>query len=287
MKKIKGFKAFNKGLKCRNFQFKENEIFEQSGKLTICENGFHFCENPMDVMDYYDITDCEFAEVESLGETQTQENKTVTNKIKIGVKLDLSAFIKASFNFLWEKTGKRDKNNIVDSGYYSQVATSGNSSQVATSGDSSQVATSGDSSKVATSGDSSKVATSGNSSKVATSGNYSKVATSGDSSKVATSGNSSQVATSGDYSKVATSGNYSKVATSGDYSQVEITAKNSIGASIGKNSKVSGIIDTWIVLSEIDDNGDIKEVKTAKIDGTILKENTFYQLINGEFTEVK
>ena len=197
MKKIKGFKAFNKGLKCRNFQFKENKIFEQSGELTICENGFHFCENPMDVMDYYDITDCEFAEVESLGKTQTQENKTVTNKIKIGVKLGLSAFIKASFNFLWEKTGKRDKNNIVDSGYYSQVATSGNSSQV------------------------------------------------------------------------------------------EITAKNSIGASIGKNSKVSGIIDTWIVLSEIDDNGDIKEVKTAKIDGTILKENTFYQLINGEFTEVK
>ena len=278
MKKIKGFKAFNKGLKCRNFQFKENKIFEQSGELTICENGFHFCENPMDVMDYYDITDCEFAEVESLGKTQTQENKTVTNKIKIGVKLGLSAFIKASFNFLWEKTGKRDKNNIVDSGYYSQVATSGNSSKVSTSGDYSQVATSGDSSQVATSG---------NSSKVATSGYSSKVATSGYSSKVATSGNSSQVATSGDSSQVATSGNYSKVATSGDYSQVEITAKNSIGASIGKNSKVSGIIDTWIVLSEIDDNGDIKEVKTAKIDGTILKENTFYQLINGEFTEVK
>ena len=161
MKTIKGYKAYDKDLKCRDFQYEIGKIYEQTGKPSICNSGFHFCENPMDVLNYYNIAECKFTEVESLGninkEKDSKDTKIATDKIKIGAELDLSAFIKASFNFLLEKTSKSKK----VSGYSSKVATSGNYSQVATSGDYSQVATSGYSSKVATSGDSSQVATSG------------------------------------------------------------------------------------------------------------------------------
>ena len=171
---MRGYKAFNKGLICMDKQYRENTVFEEE-RADICESGMHFCKNPLNVLDYYNLVDgncelSEFAEVEALDEVKTDDNeKFCTKKLKIGAKLDLNKFIKASFDFLYENAEKTsgDDSKVATSGYNSQVATSGNYSQVATSGNDSQVATSGNDSQVATSGDDSKVATSGDNSRVA------------------------------------------------------------------------------------------------------------------------
>ena len=295
---MRGYKAFNKGLICMDKQYRENTVFEEE-RADICESGMHFCKNPLNVLDYYNLVDgncelSEFAEVEALDEVKTDDNeKFCTKKLKIGAKLDLNKFIKASFDFLYENAEKTSGNysQVATSGDNSKVATSGNNSKVATSGYNSQVATSGYNSQVATSGNNSKVATSGDNSKVATSGNYSRVATSGYNSKVATSGNYSRVATSGDNSKVATSGYNSQVATSGDNSKVALYGDNNVGANIGVDGIIKGKIGSWITLAEYEydnfGNYICVCVKSAKIDGVKLKENVFYKLINGEFVEVK
>ena len=219
MKTKKGVKAFKKGLICKDYQFKENEIFG-TDKVKVCEKGFHYCENPLDVLDYYDLCDSEFAEVEDMGVTQVEGNKSATNKIKIGAKLDLKGFIKLAFDFLFDK-----------------VKVTGNIE----------------------------------------SGNY---------SKVATSGHSSQVATLGHYSQVATSGHYSKVATSGHSSKVAIEGKDSVVANIGIKGQIKGVIGTWITLAEYDSDNKIILVKSAKIDGKRLKENTWYKLENNKFKAI-
>lgn len=41
MKKIKGFKGFDKGLSCRGFQFEENKEFVEDKSPVACESGFH------------------------------------------------------------------------------------------------------------------------------------------------------------------------------------------------------------------------------------------------------
>ena len=76
---MKGFKAFNKGLVCKNKKYAENTVFEEE-QATICERGMHFCVNPFDVLDYYPLVNSDgefsdFAEVESLAETKTDDNK--------------------------------------------------------------------------------------------------------------------------------------------------------------------------------------------------------------------
>jgi hypothetical protein len=138
---LKGYKAFNKGLICKGFQFEVGKEYEQKGNLKCCNNGFHLCENPLDVLDYYNLTESEFAEVEVLGDIDREENKIATNKIKIGAKLELPSFIKASFDFIYEKCkiNKDDESVISNDERRSQVATSGHYSKVATSGESSQV----------------------------------------------------------------------------------------------------------------------------------------------------
>lgn len=100
---MKGYKAFNKGLVCEGKQYAENTVFEEKN-AEIRKSGMHFCKNPFDVLDYYPLVDnegnvAEFTEVEALDGGETDDNKKFyTKKLKIGTKLSLSQFIKASFD---------------------------------------------------------------------------------------------------------------------------------------------------------------------------------------------
>ena len=53
-KKIKGFKAFDKDMKCRGFQYVEGKTYK-TGNAEICQSGFHFCINPLDTLNYYEL----------------------------------------------------------------------------------------------------------------------------------------------------------------------------------------------------------------------------------------
>lgn len=125
---MKGYKAFKKGLVCKGKQYAENTIFEEEN-AEVCKCGMHFCENPLDVLDYYPLIDdngelAEYAEVEALDEVLTDDNKKYcTKKLKIGAKLDLPAFVKASIDFQFEKTPveKTIRKNKSASGDYSVV----------------------------------------------------------------------------------------------------------------------------------------------------------------------
>ena len=146
---MKGFKAFGKGLVCKGKQYKENTVFEEE-KAVICMRGMHFCENPLDVLDYYPLVDSngnmvEVAEVEALGECQTDDNKKYcTNNLKIGFKLPLSAFVKAAIDFAFEKNGRKastgDYAKLASSGDYAKLASSGYGAQLASSGDGAVIA---------------------------------------------------------------------------------------------------------------------------------------------------
>ena len=104
---MKGYKAFNKGLICKDKQYAENTVFEEES-AEICKIGMHFCKNPLDTLDYYPLIDnkgniTEFAEVEALDDAKTNDNKKFcTKKLKIGAKLNLSQFIKASVDATYQ-----------------------------------------------------------------------------------------------------------------------------------------------------------------------------------------
>ena len=82
-------------------------------------------QNPMDVLDYYPLIDnngemCEFSEVEAMDETLTNdEKKYCTKKLKIGARLSLVEFIKASFDVTYQQIKEEvdnvsEKENVVD-----------------------------------------------------------------------------------------------------------------------------------------------------------------------------
>ena len=133
-----GYKGFGKGLVCRGKQYAENTIFEEP-EAVVCEKGMHYCKNPFDVLDHYDLVNSdgsfnEFATVEPLAEEKTNDNKKYcTTKLKIGAKFNFSGFIKACVDFVIEKT-KCEEFESDDSENSAKIGSSGNSAKIDSSG---------------------------------------------------------------------------------------------------------------------------------------------------------
>ena len=58
---MQGYKGFDKAFRCRDFQFRIGETVKHEGELSMCVEGFHFCENPLDVLAYYPFASSRFA----------------------------------------------------------------------------------------------------------------------------------------------------------------------------------------------------------------------------------
>ena len=265
---MKGYKAFKPGLICKDKQYEENAIATEES-AEPCKCGIHFCESPFDVLDYYPlITEdgkfTDFAEVEALDEPVTNDKKKYcTTKLKVGAKLSFSGFVKACIDFVFEKTVKSMPDN--SSGNYA---------------------------KIGSSGDSAKIGSSGYSAKIGSSGNYAQIGSSGNSAQIGSSGNSAQIGSSGYSAKIGSSGNSAQIGSSGNYAQIDSSGEDSVIMCAGLYSRARAKKGSWITLAEWK-RDEIKGryvpicVKTEQVDGERIKEDTFYQLIDGEFKEVE
>jgi hypothetical protein len=189
---MKGYKGFRKGLICKGKQYAENTVFEE--EAVICKNGMHFYKNPFDVLDYYGFVDenghmNEFAEVEALAETDTNDDKKYcTTKLKVGAKLSFAGFVKACVDFVLEKTtlemGDDDENKIGSSGDYAQIGSSGDYAHIGSSGYYAQIGSSGYYAQIGSSGYSAKIGSSGDSAQICSTGEDSVICCAGHNSAV-------------------------------------------------------------------------------------------------------
>lgn len=149
--KIIAYKGFNKDFKCRDFQYEVGKTYEMDGNIECCERGFHACESPMDVFDYYDMLTSRFAEVEQSGEIDKVDNSTkiCSSRIKIKAELKLADIINLGVEWLKEITApsKIKANNSSNDGYSAQIGSSGDSAQIDSSGRNSVVMCAGFDSK--------------------------------------------------------------------------------------------------------------------------------------------
>ena len=155
---VVAYKGFNKDWKCLDFQYAVGNTYEHKGSVAACKQGFHACEIPLDVWNYYPPNSSVFAVVEADGKIDRKadgDSKLAAGKITVKAELKLLDLIKL------QVTWTRDRAKDATSGYSAHSATSGYHANSATSGNYANSATSGDSAHSATSGDSANSATSG------------------------------------------------------------------------------------------------------------------------------
>ena len=141
---IKGYKGFDKNLQCRGFQYKVGETFEEKGTIKACESGFHFCENPFNVFNYYSPSDSRYCNVEGDGkiDTDNSDSKVACSKLHIHTEIGLSGLISAGVKFILDKvdwgnnkatnTGKQSA--ATNTGYQSAATNTGYQSAATNTG---------------------------------------------------------------------------------------------------------------------------------------------------------
>ena len=205
---MKCFKGFDKDLKCRDFQYEIGKEYTEE-KADICNCGFHACEFPMDVFNYYPPSDSRYCEVELEANNQksSDDSKRVGKKISVKAEIGIAGIIKAGVEYIKEQVNWEDD----------------------------------------------------------------------------------KATNTGDQSAATNTGYQSAATNTGDQSAAIVEGKESIALATGIDSKAKGKIGCFIVLAEwkeIDNEYHIVDVKSAKVDGKNIKEDTFYTLKDGKFVEV-
>ena len=301
-----GFKAYDPGLICRGYQYEEGKTYKKNGH-GVCVGGVtHYCVNPFDVLDHYPLVRkdgkfSEFTTVEAIDEPVTNDNKKfATSTIKIGVKLGFAGFIKACIDFVYEKTIKNMPSDKFDTGNFAQIGSSGYGAKIGSSGYGAKIGSSGYGAKIGSSGNGAKIGSSGYGAKIGSSGDGAQIGSSGDGAQIGSSGDYAQIGSSGNGAKIGSSGYGAKIGSSGygaqigssgNYAQIDISGNDSVGAAVGIDGVIKGAVGNWITLAEWVYDNDKQHhitvcVKSAQIDGKIIKADTWYKLSGGEFVEV-
>ena len=297
-KPIKSYKAFDKNMRCRGFQYEVGKEYDMNGDIQCCKRGFHACESPMEVWDYYDMLTSRFAEVEQSGKisAEADSTKVCSSHIKIKAELKLADIINIGVEWLKDLTSpskiKDDSAALNDDGFDKKhIGSSGNSAQIGSSGDYAKIGSSGDYAKIGSSGNSAQIGSSGDSAQIGSSGDSAQIGSSGYYAKIGSSGDSAQIGSSGYSAKIGSSGDSAQIGSSGYSAQIDSTGEDAVIMCAGYNSIAKAKIGSWITLAEWKQD-DRKGrwvpvcVKTERVDGIKIKPDTWYKLQDGEFVEI-
>jgi len=249
---MKAYKGFNESLECRDFQYEIGGEYEEKS-AELCSRGFHACESPLDVFNYYPPAKSRFCEVEieDNGQRHSDDSKVVGKRIKIGAEIGIAGLAKAHIEYV-----KQHVQESVEKG----------DSEAATAGECG-------------------AATAGY--RGAATAGYGGAATAGECG-AATAGYHG-AATAG-YGGAATAGD-GGAATAGDRGAAtsrgaSATGVNGLSVARGNDVKVKGGLGAVLVIAEeCEDSYEIKEWLAAVVDGETIKPDVWYCLKNGEFTE--
>ena len=243
---MKAYKGFNEDLRCRDFQYEVGKEYEEN-RAELCECGFHACENPIDVFNYYPPTDSRYCEVElsDVADEESSDSKRCGKRIKINAEIGIKGIVDAFVKFTLNRVDwKKEKSN-----------NTGNQSAATNTGDWSAATNTG---------------------------NWSAATNTGNQSAATNTGNRSAATNTGDWSAATNTGDWSAATVEGKESIAIATgikgrAKGALGCYI--------VLAEW--KRDERGKWHIMDVKSAKVDGEKIKANTFYMLENGKFKEVE
>ena len=322
-KPVKVYKGFNKYMQCTPngeiFQYEIGKEYKED-KADLCHCGFHACENPLDVLSYYNNIDDKFCEVEldKIDSNRNRDSKICGKKIKIGIEIGFLGLFKAGIEWIKNKTiftkedfkklpssynakiSSSDYNaRIGSSSDYAQIGSSGEYVQIGSSGDGAKIGSSGNGAKIGSSGDNAKIGSSGCNAQIGSSGDYAQIGSSDYSARIGSSGEYAQIGSSGDNARIGSSGNHAqigssgynaRIGSSGDYVQIDSSGNDCVIMCAGINSSAKAKIGSWITLAEWKYSEEKQKyilfsVVTKQVDGIEIKEDVYYTLQDGKFKE--
>ena len=302
--RIAAYKGFDQDLKCRGFQFEIGKTYKHKGEVSVCNSGFHACENPLAVFEHYPPTS-RFAIVKCAGKISKgiNDKKIACGELTVEAEIRLPELISEAVEWINSRVDLENKkisstgdgsvaNNTgyysmaSNTGYYSAASNTGYQSVASNTGNWSVASNTGYQSVASNTGNWSVASNAGDQSVASNTGDQSVASNTGNLSVASNTGNRSAASNTGNESVASNTGNWSVASNTGYYSAAEVSGLQSIACALGAVSKAKAAAGGAIVCVYRNDDGDLIHIRSAKVGDDGIKADTWYMLDDtGEFVE--
>ena len=144
-----GYKGFDSSLRCRGKQYSIGKT-EQEDHASLCNQGLHFCEYPLDCFAYYPPSDSRYCKVEAddVSDQTDDDSKRVAKRLTIGAEIGIPGIVKASVKYILDRVAIRkseagDRSAATNTGDQSAATNTGYQSAATNTGDQSAATNTG------------------------------------------------------------------------------------------------------------------------------------------------
>ena len=313
---MKVYKATDKDMKCRGFQYEIGKTAEVEGDIELCKNGLHACEMPLDVLGYYAPGDGSRyfeAELEDVSdEMHSGDTKRVGKKLTLRAEIGIPGLVKAQVeyvkaqcdfdNAIKKANSEKENHATGESGAASATGVRGAASATGESGAASATGESGAASATGWRGAASATGWRGAASATGESGAASATgwrgaasatgwrgaaSATGESGAASATGESGAASATGESGAASATGESGAASATGWRGAASATGNGCVAMASGFYGRVMGEIGNAVVCVERKTNGDISAILSAIVDGETLKPGVWYTVKNGEWVEVQ
>ncbi len=171
---VTAYKGFNQSLQCRGFQFEVGKTYEHDGEVKACASGFHSCEYPLDVFNYYHPAGSRFAVVKASGQISRHDadSKVASATLTVEAEIGLPVLVARAVDWVMGKLDKSIEQTLV-TGNRSAATNTGNQSAATNTGYQSAATNTGNRSAATNTGYQSAATNTGDYSAATNTGDYS------------------------------------------------------------------------------------------------------------------
>ena len=258
---MKVYKATDKDMKCRGFQYTLGKTAEVDGDIELCERGLHACEMPLDVLGYYvpgDGSRYFEAELDEVSNKKSDDTKRVGKKLTLSAEIGIPGLVKAQVEYV---KAQCDFDNAIKKADAEK--------------------------KNHATGDSGAASATGERGAASATGWRGAASATGCSGAASATGDRGAAYATGERGAASATGERGAASATGDSGAASATGKYCVAMTTGFFGRVMGDIGNAIVCVERRDNGEIAAILSGIVDGETLKPGVWYTVKNGQWVEVQ
>ena len=282
------YKGMDKDMKCRGFQYEFGGEYE-TDEAKACECGFHACEYPLDVFNYYQPAGSRFFEVEQSGSISKSDEgtKVASTKIKIGAELSIAGLVKSAVEYTKERCTQNEGDKAT--GNRGAASATGNQDAASATGNWGAASATGNQGAASATGNWGAASATGYQGAASATGNQGAASATGNQGAASATGNQGAASATGDWGAASATGDWGAASATGNQGAASATGKSSVAMACGIEGKAMGNLGCALFLVERGEyDGEtypIVAVKAAIVDGENVKPGVWYTLRDGELVE--
>ena len=284
---MKVYKATDKDMKCRGFQYTLGKTAEVDGDIELCERGLHACEMPLDVLGYYvpgDGSRYFEAELDEVSNKKSDDTKRVGKKLTLSAEIGIPGLVKAQVEYV--KAQCDFDNAIKKADAEKKNHATGERGVAYATGDSGAASATGWSGAASATGERGAAYATGERGAASATGDRGAASATGWSGAASATGWSGAASATGERGAAYATGDSGAASATGDSGAASATGKGCVAMTTGFYGRVMGGRGNAIVCVERKNNGGIATILSGIVDGETLKPGVWYTVKNGKWTEV-